>query len=90
MSELTSLKNIGKELERKLIAVGVESAEALKALGAKHAFMRLKMSFPEVCTVHLYALEGAVQGIEFDALSSDKKHELESFSKSLEYKNSFA
>ncbi len=38
MAGLNSMKNIGKELERKLTAVGVDSPEALKELGAKHAF----------------------------------------------------
>ncbi len=29
MSELTSLRNIGKEMEKKLTAVGIDSAEKL-------------------------------------------------------------
>lgn len=80
MSKLASMKNIGKELERKLAAVGVDSPEALKELGAKHTFFKLKEVFPQVCLVHLYALEGAVQDIEFNSLPEDKKQELKKFS----------
>ena len=77
MSKLASMKNIGKELERKLAAVGVDSPEALKA---KHTSFKLKEVFPQVCLVHLYALEGAVQDIEFNSLPEDKKQELKKFS----------
>ena len=80
MAGLNSMKNIGKELERKLTAVGVDSPEALKELGAKHAFFKLKEVFPQVCLVHLSALEGAVQDMEFNSLPEDKKRELKEFS----------
>ena len=80
MAGLNSMKNIGKELERKLTAVGVDSPEALKELGAKHAFFKLKGVFPQVCLVHLYALEGAIQGVEFNSLSKEQKRDLREFS----------
>ena len=40
MTELTSMMNIGKEMERKLTSVGIESSEKLIAVGAKEAFLR--------------------------------------------------
>ena len=80
MAGLTSMKNIGKEMARKLTAVGIGSPEALAEVGSKHAFFKLKEVFPQVCLVHLYALEGAIQGIEFNSLSKDKKQELKEFS----------
>ena len=61
MGELTSMRNIGREMARKLAAVGIDSPEKLTEAGAKEAFFRLKGTFPEVCLVHLYALEGAVR-----------------------------
>lgn len=73
MTELTSMKNIGKELERKLKIIGVDSAEALKHTGSKEAFLRLKIRFPEVCLVHLYALEGAVTDTDFNQLPKETK-----------------
>ena len=76
MSELTSMMNIGKEMERKLINVGIDSSEKLIEVGAKEAFLKLKVAYPNVCLVHLYTLEGAIQNIEFNCLSEDKKKEL--------------
>ncbi|MBD5532474.1 MAG: TfoX/Sxy family protein [Lachnospiraceae bacterium] len=80
MSELTSLRNIGKEMEKKLTSVGIDSAEKLIESGAKQAFMKLKEAYPSVCLVHLYTLEGAITDVEFNSLSEDKKKELKEFS----------
>ena len=83
MEELTSMRNIGREMARKLAAVGIDCPEKLKEAGSKEAFFRLKTVFPQVCLVHLYALEGAVQDIEFNSLPKDKKRELKQFSDQL-------
>lgn len=80
MSELTSMMNIGKEMARKLTSVGIVSSEKLIEEGAKGAFLRLKQEYPNVCLVHLYTLEGAIQNIEFNSLSEDTKKELKEFS----------
>ena len=80
MAELTSMMNIGKEMERKLMSVGIVSSEGLIEAGAKDAFLKLKQKYPNVCLVHLYTLEGAIQNIEFNSLSEDKKKELKEFS----------
>lgn len=80
MSELTSMMNIGREMEKKLISVGIESAEKLIEVGAKDAFLRLKQKYPSVCLVHLYTLEGAIHDIEFNRISEDTKKELKEFS----------
>ncbi len=80
MSELTAMRNIGKEMEKKLTAVGIDSAEKLIAAGAKQAFFKLKERYPKVCLVHLYSLEGAVCGVGFHQLPEDKKKELKAFS----------
>ena len=77
------MRNIGREMARKLAAVGIESPEQLAEAGAKEAFFRLKKTFPQVCLVHLYALEGAVSNTEFHSLSTEKKRELKAFSDSL-------
>lgn len=83
MTELTSMKNIGKKLERKLKIIGVNSAEDLKKLGSKGTFFQLKQRFPEVCLVHLYALEGAITDIDFNGLSEATKKDLKAFSDEL-------
>ncbi|WP_251494739.1 TfoX/Sxy family DNA transformation protein [Otoolea muris] len=80
MSELTLMMNIGKEMAGKLTAVGIDSPERLMEAGAKQAFVKLKEAYPNVCLVHLYALEGAVQNMEFNALSEETKKDLKEFS----------
>ncbi|MGI6154253.1 MAG: TfoX/Sxy family DNA transformation protein [Christensenellaceae bacterium] len=83
MATLSSMKNIGKTIEHKLISVGVETAEQLREMGSKQAFHRLKASYPEVCLVHLYTLQAAIDGIEMDRLSESVKIELKAYSDSL-------
>ena len=80
MTELTSMANIGTEMARKLRAVGISTAEELTAAGSRQAFFQLKSLYPQVCLVHLYALEGAVEGIAFNALPDEKKRDLKEFS----------
>lgn len=80
MSELTSMRNIGKEMARKLTAVGIDSPEKLVESGARQAFLKLKEMYPDVCLVHLYALEGAIRNIDFYSLPENKKKELKEFS----------
>lgn len=80
MSELTAMGNIGKEMARKLTAVGIDSPEKLMEIGSKQAFFRLKETFPNVCLVHLYALEGAITGQEYNRLPEETKKDLKSFS----------
>lgn len=83
MPDLTSMRNIGAEMARKLAAVGIRTPEELKEAGAKGAFFRLKTLYPSVCLVHLYALEGAIRGVEFNSLPPDRKRELKAFSDQL-------
>ena len=80
MPDLTSMRNIGAEMARKLAAVGIRTPEELKEAGAKGAFFRLKTLYPSVCLVHLYALEGAVRGVEFNALLPEVKADWKEFS----------
>ena len=83
MTELTAMINIGKEIANKLKSIDIDCAEKLIELGSKEAFFRLKTKYPQVCLVHLYTLEGAIQNVEFNCLSEDKKAELKAFSDSL-------
>lgn len=80
MSDLTSMMNIGKEMEKKLISIGIDSPEKLIESGSKQTFLKLKGAYPQVCLVHLYALEGAIENTEFNNLSKEKKRELKEFS----------
>ena len=83
MAELASLRNIGKEMERKLKAVDISTAEELKQIGSEEAFMRLKFHYPNVCLVHLQTLEGAVSNTEYNQLPEDVKRRLKDFNNNL-------
>lgn len=83
MAELTSMMNIGREMAKKLRSVGISSAEELIAAGPEQAFARLKEQYPQVCLVHLYALEGAVTQTEFNSLPEEKKRGLKRFNDGL-------
>ncbi len=79
MTELSSLKNIGKEIERKLKTIGINTAEELKEIGSKDAWFRLKLKYPEICLVHLYTLEGAISDTKYNQLSEETKRDLKAF-----------
>jgi DNA transformation protein len=83
LTELSSLRNIGKEIERKLKSVSINSAEDLRKIGSKDAFFRLKIKYPEICLVHLYTLQGAIDNVDYNALSEETKKELKDFSDGL-------
>lgn len=83
MSDLAAMMNIGKEMERKLISVGIDTPEKLIGLGSKKAFFKLKQAYPNICLVHLYTLEGAIYNTEYNGLSENRKNELKQFSDSL-------
>ena len=61
-------------------------AEKLTQLGSKHAYFKLKEVFPQICLVHLYALEGAIHHTAYNCLSKDTKRELKQFSDQLKNK----
>ncbi|MCL2674025.1 MAG: TfoX/Sxy family protein [Defluviitaleaceae bacterium] len=83
MAELTSMLNIGKELEKKLKAVDINSAEELTQIGSKDAFFRLKLHYPNVCLVHLQALQAAIDNTDYTMLSDEVKRDLKNFSDGL-------
>ena len=79
------MRNIGREMARKLAAECRDEQRKkellqMAAAGAKEAVFRLKKTFPQVCLVHLYALEGAVTGQEYNQLPEETKRELKAFS----------
>jgi len=83
MSDLASLRNIGKELEKKLKFAGIETVEELKQLGSQEAFVRVKSYYPNICLVHLMALEGAVSDMEYNQLPDDVQKKLKDFCNSI-------
>lgn len=86
MRSLDNMLNIGKEMKTKLSSIGVVSAEDLIRLGSKEVFYQLKQQYPNVCLVHLYALQGAIDNIDYDKLSDEVKLDLKQFSDSIKEK----
>jgi DNA transformation protein and related proteins len=76
MNDLTTLPNLGKVLAEQLETVGIANSTQLKAVGAEQAFARLATLDESACINMLYALEGAIQGIRWHQLPSDRKKEL--------------
>ena len=90
MAELRSMRNIGREMARKLAAVGIDTPDKLREAGSAEAFFRLKVVFPEICLVHLYALlvhlyalEGAIEDLDYNRLPENRRLELKAFSDQL-------
>ena len=83
MSELISLQNIGKELARKLASVGIKTAEELRAVGSEEAFIRMRLQYPNVCLVHLMAIEGAISDMEYNQLPEAVQQRLKAFNDGL-------
>jgi DNA transformation protein len=81
--ELTEMPNIGKDVSKKLIAVGIDTPENLIELGSKQAFIRIKSIDDTACFSMLQGLEGAVQGIRWHHLPDPIKKDLKQFFDSL-------
>jgi DNA transformation protein len=78
--------NIGKEMERKLKTVGINTDEDLIEMGSKEAFVKLKMLYPSVCAIFLYTLEGAISDIPYNHLPEDVKADLKEFSRQFSFR----
>lgn len=79
MSKLSDLPNVGKVLEKNLIEVGITTPEQLKEIGAKEAFLRIRINDPTACLHMLYGIQGAIEGIRDVYLSKEVKQELKAF-----------
>ena len=78
MESLSSLPNISKAIENKLIEAGITSPQELSALGSRAAFQRIRAIDSTACVNMLCALEGAIEGIRWhhlpDGVKADLKH----------------
>lgn len=79
MGELSKLPNIGKIVEEQLIRVGIDSADELKKIGAKAAWLKIQEIDESACINRLMALEGAVEGVKKNMLSDEVKTDLKEF-----------
>lgn len=79
MAKCSELPNIGDALEQQLHAVGILTAEELKALGSKEAWLRILKVDNSACMHRLTALEGAVRGVRKTLLPPEVREELKTF-----------
>lgn len=79
MGELSKLPNIGKKVEEQLLQVGISSADELRRIGAKAAWLKIQEIDESACINRLMALEGAIQGVKKTMLSEEVKTDLKEF-----------
>ena len=80
MEPLTALPNIGPVLAQKLYAVGVDTPEALKRMGAEEAWLKIRLNVDSgACFHQLQALAGAVAGLPKKDIPAKRKAELKAF-----------
>ena len=79
MGELLKLPNIGKKVEEQLHQVGITTANELKEIGAKAAWLKIQEIDESACINRLMALEGAIQGVKKTMLSDETKADLKEF-----------
>ena len=79
MGELSNLVNIGKAVEAQLMQAGIHSAEELRRIGAREAWLRIQAIDESACIHRLMALEGAIEDVKKSMLDDGVKAELKAF-----------
>lgn len=75
-SELLQLKNLGMASVNILHAVGINTYNDLRRIGAVEAYLRIKARDINVSKVMLYALQGALQNVHWNDLAPELKLQL--------------
>jgi len=74
---IESLPNLGPFMARRLIAIDVRSADDLRSMGPIEAYARLRFQFGSEITLNaLWAMDGALSGVDWRHLSRERKQEL--------------
>ena len=78
-SDLSSLKNIGPTIQKRLQEIGINTKSDLKKVGPVLAYQKIQSRNQDktipVC-YYLYSLQGALEGKHWDDISQKKKQEL--------------
>ena len=72
-------KQTRHQLEEQLEQVGISTAEELRNIGSKAAWLRIQEIDESACINRLMALEGAIQGVKKTMLSDEVKADLKEF-----------
>ena len=76
MTELTSIRNIGPAFADALTAVGIKTAEELRALGADAAYSKLLEGGTKPHFIGYYVLHMALQGRPWNDCKGEEKKKL--------------
>ena len=81
MTRLRDLPGLGPKSEACLMAVGINTEQELRELGALQAFMKLKAQSTHTNSSttslnFLYALVGAIEGISWQQVARERRLEL--------------
>lgn len=76
---ILGVHNIGKVLELKLEAVGIDSIEELRKVGTEEAFLRLLANNKNTSRSVIFSIEGAITGVRWHHLNEPRKVELRKF-----------
>ena len=78
-NDLSSMKNIGPTIQKRLQEIGINSKKDLKKIGPVLAYQKIQSQNPEktipVC-YYLYSLQGALENKYWDDISQNKKQKL--------------
>jgi hypothetical protein len=75
-SRLSDLPNLGPRSMAQLEHAGIRSVSQLRKIGAVAAYVRLRRSWPQASLNALYALAGAVEGVDWRQMKRTRKLEL--------------
>ncbi len=79
MGELSKLPNLGKVIEAQLYEAGIKTAEELRRIGSREAWLRIQQRDSSACIHRLIALEGALCGCKKTDLPDEVKSDLKNF-----------
>ena len=89
MTPIASARNLGPKTAIELAAVGIETLEVLRELGFEEALDRVVQTFPERININMaYALLGAIEDVDWRALSPSSKAQATSAIKRLKAERS--
>ena len=78
-SDLSSLRNIGPTIQKRLQEIGINTKTDLKKVGSVLAYQKIQSKNQDetipVC-YYLYSLQGALEGKHWDDISQKKKQKL--------------
>ena len=95
--KISQMRNLGPACERDLQAAGIYTAEQLKAIGAEDAFVKMLIARRQqgrsgkCCNAaYLYALYGAIHGVDWRDLPLKQRERFKKFAAELRESGQFA